>query len=93
MQHFSERLLKKRLMIVFFLFLLILFVVLVRLFYVQVIAHEQLYEKAIPVSDLLEMHLNLKLDIKGEGEKIIRQSPEPGAVILEGETVRIFIGQ
>lgn len=47
MQHFSERLLKKRLVIVFFLFLLLLFVVVIRLFYVQVIAHEQLYEKAI----------------------------------------------
>ncbi|TFE00384.1 stage V sporulation protein D [Jeotgalibacillus salarius] len=43
--------------------------------------------------ELLTMNLPIKLDIKGEGEKIIRQSPEPGAVISEGETLRIFVGQ
>ncbi|MDZ5711565.1 stage V sporulation protein D [Jeotgalibacillus haloalkalitolerans] len=44
-------------------------------------------------SELLEMHLPVKLDIKGEGKKVIRQSPEPGTVISEGGTLRIFIGQ
>ncbi|MFB1081200.1 stage V sporulation protein D [Jeotgalibacillus sp. JSM ZJ347] len=44
-------------------------------------------------SELLEMQMNVKLDIKGEGKKVIRQSPEPGTVISEGATLRIFIGQ
>ncbi|KIL50380.1 stage V sporulation protein D [Jeotgalibacillus alimentarius] len=44
-------------------------------------------------SELLEMNLPIELDIKGDGKKVIRQSPEPGAVLEEGNTLRIFTGQ
>lgn len=34
---------------------------------------------------------NLKLDISGEGEKIVKQAPEPGTKVEEGSTIRIYL--
>ncbi|TYR82632.1 stage V sporulation protein D [Priestia megaterium] len=42
--------------------------------------------------ELQEQLVNLKLDVSGEGEKVIKQSPEPGTKVKEGETIRIYMG-
>lgn len=34
---------------------------------------------------------NLKLDISGEGEKIVKQAPDPGTKVEEGSTIRIYL--
>lgn len=42
--------------------------------------------------ELQQQLLNLKLDASGSGDKVIKQSPEPGVKVLEGSTIRIFYG-
>ena len=36
--------------------------------------------------------VDLKLDISGDGEKVIKQSPEAGAKVKEGSKIRIYFG-
>ena len=43
--------------------------------------------------DLQTQLLNMKLDIAGQGEKVIKQAPEPGVKIKEGSTIRIYLGE
>ncbi len=43
--------------------------------------------------DLQTQLLNMKLDIAGEGEQVIKQAPEPGVKIKEGSTIRIYLGE
>lgn len=42
--------------------------------------------------ELQQQLLNLKLDPSGSGDKVIKQSPDPGVKVLEGSTIRIFYG-
>lgn len=43
--------------------------------------------------DLQTQLINLKLDIAGQGDKVIKQAPEPGVKIKEGSTIRIYLGE
>ena len=42
--------------------------------------------------DLQTQLVDLKLDISGDGEKVIKQSPEAGAKVKEGSKIRIYFG-
>lgn len=42
--------------------------------------------------DLQTQLVDLKLDISGDGGKVIKQSPEAGAKVKEGSKVRIYFG-
>ncbi|MGR9591164.1 MULTISPECIES: stage V sporulation protein D [Bacillus cereus group] len=42
--------------------------------------------------DLQTQLVDLKLDISGDGEKVIKQSPEAGARVKEGSKIRIYFG-
>ena len=41
-------------------------------------------------TELMDQMVNLKIDASGEGDTVVRQSPEPGAKVKEGATVRLF---
>jgi stage V sporulation protein D (sporulation-specific penicillin-binding protein) len=41
-------------------------------------------------TELMDQMVNLKIDASGEGDTVVRQSPEPGAKVKEGSTVRLF---
>ncbi|WP_050614687.1 stage V sporulation protein D [Bacillus testis] len=36
--------------------------------------------------------LNVKLDVSGKGDKVVKQSPEAGVKVKEGATIRIYLG-
>jgi stage V sporulation protein D (sporulation-specific penicillin-binding protein) len=40
--------------------------------------------------EITEQLLNLKIDASGEGDIVVRQSPEPGAKVKEGSTIRLY---
>lgn len=40
--------------------------------------------------EITEQLLNLKIDVSGEGDIVVRQSPEPGSKVKEGSTVRLY---
>lgn len=42
--------------------------------------------------ELQQYLINIKFDMSGEGQTIIKQSPPPGSKIKEGGTVRIYLG-
>ncbi|GER71011.1 stage V sporulation protein D [Weizmannia acidilactici] len=42
-------------------------------------------------NDILNDDYNFKLDVSGSGDKVIKQSPEPGAKVEEGSTIRIYM--
>lgn len=44
-------------------------------------------------NDLQTQLYDLKLDIAGYGNKVIKQAPEPGVKIKEGSTIRIYLGE
>ncbi|MDT2045700.1 stage V sporulation protein D [Priestia aryabhattai] len=41
--------------------------------------------------ELQEQLVNLKLDVSGSGEEVIKQSPEAGTKVKEGETIRVYM--
>ncbi|MEB3749457.1 stage V sporulation protein D [Geobacillus sp. FSL W8-0032] len=43
--------------------------------------------------DLQEQLFDLKLDVSGEGDVVVEQSPEPGARVKEGSTIRIYFAK
>jgi stage V sporulation protein D (sporulation-specific penicillin-binding protein) len=43
--------------------------------------------------ELQQQLINLKLDISGEGSKVVAQSPDPGVKIKEGATIRIQMAE
>ncbi|MGD7021004.1 stage V sporulation protein D [Rossellomorea vietnamensis] len=43
--------------------------------------------------ELQQQLINLKLDISGEGNKVVAQSPDPGVKIKEGGTIRIQMSE
>ncbi|MCK7605821.1 stage V sporulation protein D [Geobacillus stearothermophilus] len=43
--------------------------------------------------DLQEQFFDLKLDVSGEGDVIVEQSPEPGVKVKEGSTIRIYLAK
>ncbi|MBM7701769.1 stage V sporulation protein D [Metabacillus iocasae] len=43
--------------------------------------------------ELKQQLLSLKVDVTGDGDKVIKQSPEPGTKVKEGATVRIYMGE
>lgn len=44
-------------------------------------------------SELQEQMVNLRIDASGEGDNVVRQSPEPGIKLKEGSTIRLFFGK
>ncbi|MED4972636.1 stage V sporulation protein D [Geobacillus proteiniphilus] len=44
-------------------------------------------------NDLQEQLFDLKLDVSGEGDVVVEQSPKPGAKVKEGSTVRIYLAK
>ncbi|MBB6282067.1 MULTISPECIES: stage V sporulation protein D [Geobacillus] len=44
-------------------------------------------------NDLQEQLFDLKLDVSGEGNVVVEQSPEPGAKVKEGSTIRIYLAK
>lgn len=40
--------------------------------------------------ELMDQMVNLKIDASGEGETVVRQSPEPGAKVKQGSTIRLY---
>ncbi|MFX3622649.1 MAG: stage V sporulation protein D [Ectobacillus sp.] len=43
--------------------------------------------------ELQEQLINLKLDVSGDGEKVIEQSPQPGVKVKQGSKLRIYLGE
>lgn len=43
--------------------------------------------------DLQEQLLNLQVDTSGEGDTVVRQSPEPGTKVKEGSKIRLFFSK
>ncbi|MCP3742684.1 stage V sporulation protein D [Rossellomorea sp. BNER] len=43
--------------------------------------------------ELQKQLVNLKLDVSGEGDKVVSQAPDPGMKIEEGSTVRVLMGE
>lgn len=43
--------------------------------------------------ELATQLLNLKLDISGQGDTVVKQSPEAGVKLKEGSTIRIYLGE
>ncbi|WP_078413465.1 stage V sporulation protein D [Priestia abyssalis] len=43
--------------------------------------------------ELQQQLLNLKLDLSGNGEKVVSQSPSPGTKVKEGSTIRVYMGE
>ncbi|MCU9595843.1 stage V sporulation protein D [Caldibacillus thermolactis] len=41
--------------------------------------------------EIANQFFNLKIDMNGEGNKIIKQEPQPGTKVKEGSTIRIFL--
>ncbi|MDF2855606.1 MAG: stage sporulation protein, partial [Neobacillus sp.] len=44
-------------------------------------------------NDIREQLINLQIDASGEGEVVLRQSPEPGAKVKEGSKIRLYFGE
>ncbi|EKN66335.1 stage V sporulation protein D [Neobacillus bataviensis LMG 21833] len=44
-------------------------------------------------SELMEQMINLKVDASGEGDIVVRQSPDPGTKVKEGSKVRLYFGK
>lgn len=42
-------------------------------------------------NEIVNQLFNLKLDISGEGEIIVKQAPDPGTKVEEGSTIRIYL--
>jgi stage V sporulation protein D (sporulation-specific penicillin-binding protein) len=42
--------------------------------------------------DIMDEMVNLRLDSSGTGDVVVRQSPEPGAKVKTGSTIRIYFG-
>jgi len=42
-------------------------------------------------SELQQQLYNFKLDISGNGEKVIQQAPDPGVKVKEGSTIRVYM--
>lgn len=43
--------------------------------------------------DLQTQLINLRLDVAGQGEKVVKQSPEPGVKVKVDSTIRIYLGE
>jgi stage V sporulation protein D (sporulation-specific penicillin-binding protein) len=43
--------------------------------------------------ELMDQLINLKVDVSGEGDVVVRQSPEPGAKVKEGSKIRLYFGK
>ncbi|MEH7011920.1 stage V sporulation protein D [Neobacillus niacini] len=43
--------------------------------------------------EITEQLLNLKIDASGEGDVVVRQSPEAGSKVKEGSTIRLYFGK
>lgn len=43
--------------------------------------------------ELRQQLFNLRLDIAGEGEKVVKQLPSPGVKIKEGSTIRVYMSE
>ena len=43
--------------------------------------------------EILEQMVNLKLDVAGEGEVVVQQSPAEGVKVKEGSTLRLYLGE
>ena len=41
--------------------------------------------------ELQQQLINFKLDVAGEGEKVVKQLPSPGVKIKEGSTIRVYM--
>ena len=46
----------------------------------------------LSIEELRTQLVSLKLDIAGKGDKVVKQSPEPGTKVKEGSTIRIYLG-
>jgi stage V sporulation protein D (sporulation-specific penicillin-binding protein) len=43
--------------------------------------------------ELMDQLINLKVDTSGEGDVVVRQSPEPGTKVKEGSKIRLYFGK
>jgi len=43
--------------------------------------------------ELMDQLINLKIDASGEGDVVVRQSPEAGAKVKEGSKIRLYFGK
>ncbi|MFC0271191.1 stage V sporulation protein D [Metabacillus herbersteinensis] len=43
--------------------------------------------------EIIEQMVNLKLDVAGEGEVVVQQSPAEGVKVKEGSTLRLYLGE
>ena len=46
----------------------------------------------LSIEELRTQLVSLNLDIAGKGDKVVKQSPEPGTKVKEGSTIRIYLG-
>ncbi|MEH7524726.1 stage V sporulation protein D [Bacillus sp. JJ1503] len=47
----------------------------------------------ITKKELGELYINLRIDASGEGNKVVKQTPEPGIKLKEGSTIRLYFGK
>jgi stage V sporulation protein D (sporulation-specific penicillin-binding protein) len=47
----------------------------------------------LSAKELQQQLLNLKLDLSGNGEKVVSQSPSPGTKVKEGSIIRVYMGE
>ncbi|KAB2335318.1 stage V sporulation protein D [Bacillus mesophilum] len=40
--------------------------------------------------EIRELYVNLQIDASGSGDKVVKQSPEPGVKLKEGSTIRLY---
>lgn len=44
-------------------------------------------------SEIQQMMVNLKIDVSGEGDKVIKQAPSAGVKVKEGSTIRLYMSE
>jgi stage V sporulation protein D (sporulation-specific penicillin-binding protein) len=42
-------------------------------------------------SEIQQMMVNLKIDVSGEGDKVVKQAPSAGVKVKEGSTIRLYM--
>ncbi|MBD3106826.1 stage V sporulation protein D [Bacillus sp. AGMB 02131] len=45
------------------------------------------------INELRTQLLTLKIDVSGQGDKVVKQSPEAGVKVKEGATIRLYLGE
>ena len=47
----------------------------------------------ITKTEIGELMLNLKIDASGDGDTVVKQTPQAGVKLKEGSTIRLYFGR